>query len=65
MSNMSYCLFENTLPDLQECYESLVENNESDLSQTELGAKKAMIELCCIIAGEFGEQKKGKKGGTK
>jgi len=32
MSNMSYCRFENTLADLQDCYEALQEVSPEDLS---------------------------------
>ena len=53
MSNMSYCRFENTLADLQDCYNAL-ENEEMDkLSPSEKIAKNKLIKLCFDIAEEF------------
>jgi len=54
MPNMNYCRFENTLGDLQECYDSI---DEPDLSETEEKAREALIELCCDIAHESGRLK--------
>jgi hypothetical protein len=51
MSNMGYCRFENTLRDLQDCYENI---EETDLSATESSARKNLIELCVDIALDFG-----------
>ena len=48
---MSYCRFENTLADLQDCYE----NMGNVLSKTELQCKQKLIELCQTITQEFGE----------
>uniref|UniRef100_A0A6H1ZNE8 Uncharacterized protein n=1 Tax=viral metagenome TaxID=1070528 RepID=A0A6H1ZNE8_9ZZZZ len=49
MGNMSYCRFENTLRDLQDCYE----NMDNDLSNSEKLAHDRMIVLCRRIAEEF------------
>ena len=48
MSNMSYCRFENTYADLEDCYE----NWEGDLSDSELEARNEMYELCKKIVEE-------------
>ena len=45
MSNMSYCRFQNTLGDLQECFEAFEEGNE-DLSREEQQAKLSLLEVC-------------------
>ena len=50
MSNMSYCRFQNTLPDLRDCYEHIF---DSDLSQDEERARKRLIKLCKEIAEDF------------
>lgn len=49
MSNMSYCRFENTFNDLQDCYE----NMEEPCSENEENYKKRLIELCKLITSEF------------
>ena len=46
MANMSYCRFENTLSDLRDCYRNI---DETDLSRTEIAARKQLIELCQLI----------------
>ena len=52
MGNMGYCMFENTLNDLIDCYEHM----EDDLSKEESKARKRMIKLCANIANDFVEQ---------
>lgn len=52
---MSYCRFENTLNDLKDCYEALDENPK-ELNEYEASARKKLIDLCCDIAREFGEE---------
>jgi hypothetical protein len=47
MANMSYCRFENTLSDLRDCYRNI---DNTDLSRTEIAARKQLIELCQLIA---------------
>jgi hypothetical protein len=51
MSNMAYCRFQNTVLDLQDCFDSM---NESDLSEEETRAKERLIKLCVDIACEHG-----------
>lgn len=51
MSNMSYCRFENTLGDLQDCYDALREGAE--LSEEEERAKEWLIQLCSEIHQDF------------
>ena len=54
MSNMSYCKFENTYNDLQDCYETITNNNEL-LSPSEEKCKKKLIKLCKDVALDFAE----------
>ena len=53
MGNMSYCKFENTLADLEDCYAAM--DDGSELSNTEREAKLTLIELCETITKEFGD----------
>ncbi len=46
MSNMSYCRFENTLRDLQDCIWSLEDGESDDIGGTELNSALSMIEAC-------------------
>ncbi len=49
MSNMSYCMFENTSNDLRQCVDAMEEAYdmaELDLSRTELSSMKYMRQLC-------------------
>lgn len=57
MSNMSYCKFRNTLPDLQDCVDALYESdgNLSDLCEEERSAARALIRLCREVAEGFDE----------
>ncbi len=43
MSNMSYCRFENTVPDLRDCAENLT---ETPTSKSEFLARKRLVKLC-------------------
>jgi hypothetical protein len=52
MSNMSYCRFRNTLQDLQDCLDSMDDN---DLSPEEEKAKTRLIRLCERIASDYGD----------
>lgn len=52
MSNMSYCRFRNTLPDLKDCYEHM---EDEDLGDEEEEGKIQIIELCKKIAEEYAE----------
>jgi len=49
MANMSYCRFQNTLSDLQDCYE----NMDNDLPEEEQEAKEELISLCKDIVREY------------
>ena len=50
MSNMSYCMFHNTLLDLQQCEEYVEEFN---LSVSENKARIKLIKLCKDITERF------------
>jgi len=52
MGNMSYCRFENTLSDLDVCYDHL----NDKLSKEESDARKKLVQLCKDIADEFNEE---------
>ena len=44
---MSYCRFEYTYSDLNDCYRNI---DNTDLSRTEIAARRKLIELCQLIA---------------
>jgi hypothetical protein len=48
--NMSYCRFENTLRDMQDCYWAL--NEFDDLSASEREARSRMLKLCQEMLNE-------------
>ena len=50
---MSYCRFENTFNDLQDCYEALGEKELDELSETEKKYAKRLIKMCRDIADDF------------
>lgn len=50
---MSYCMFQNTLNDLRDCYEEL--SFENTLSTDEEKAKTKLIKLCKDIYQDFGD----------
>jgi len=50
MSNMSYCRFQNTLPDLEDCADHM---EDTDLSPEEEAAKARLIDVCISIAAAF------------
>lgn len=52
MSNMSYCRFENTLSDLQNCYDNM---DSEDLSKQEHSAREDLIKLCNEIAQRYSD----------
>lgn len=56
MANMSYCRFQNTIRDLQDCYENL----DAELSEDERKARNRLVRTCAkvlIFAGvEISEQ---------
>jgi hypothetical protein len=52
MANMSYCKFENTLDDLEECRGEMTHCDsieDMDLSENELSALHQMVECCSEI----------------
>lgn len=49
MPNMSYCRFENTFRDLQECECHILDES---LSDSEAVYRKKLIELCQLIGEE-------------
>lgn len=49
MANMSYCRFENTARDLQDCYDNL---HDKLTSEYEISARKRLIEICALILDE-------------
>lgn len=54
MSNMTYCMFQNTLGDLRDCEVRLSEvNSLDDLSKEEAEAARALIRLCRDIGNDF------------
>jgi len=55
MPNMSYCRFQNTVGDLEDCYDH-INLNENDLSPDEEDARERLIEICVDIALEYGDQ---------
>jgi hypothetical protein len=48
---MSYCRFQNTLPDLRDCYE----NWDEELSPEEEKARARLLKLCKDIVGDYGD----------
>lgn len=48
MSNMSYCMFSNTLADLRDCVEKLneIDYDLSQLSEAEQKAARKLFKLC-------------------
>jgi hypothetical protein len=57
MSNMSYCRFQNTASDLEDCVENLFELDQFDLSQnnvSEWHARDRILELAFRMMEEIG-----------
>jgi len=58
MSNMSYCRFENTFRDLQDCYEHMHAregDGDDDLSEREAKYRARLVKLCHDIANDWDE----------
>jgi len=53
MANMSYCRFQNTVGDLQDCAEADGLYEPETLSDEEQKARRRLIRLCKDIAAEF------------
>ena len=61
MGNMSYCRFENTLSDLEDCFNSMSDYSSKEewldsLSDGERRAAKKLLILCEDIYNEFPEE---------
>jgi hypothetical protein len=54
MGNMSYCRFQNTVIDLDDCYDNI--DDTDNMSDEELRARKKLIKICCDIALDFGDE---------
>lgn len=50
MSNMSYCRFQNTLEDLQDCSNYITDDS---LSREEERARENLVDLCRYIVEEW------------
>jgi phage host-nuclease inhibitor protein Gam len=59
MGNMSYCRFENTYGDLQDCYDALAEKSLDELSETEKKYAIKLIKMCRDIANDFLDEAEG------
>lgn len=57
--NMHYCRFQNTLDDLEECYENWKEEGLSDMEQK---ARTRLLRLCERIVADYGRQLYGPVG---
>jgi hypothetical protein len=55
MGNMSYCRFENTAGDLQDCLDNF-EVSESELSDSEKRARCRIIRMACDIAESYADE---------
>lgn len=56
MSNMSYCRFQNTAADLEDCAEADGMHDPADLSAEEKRARLRLIDLCKEIASYYGDE---------
>ena len=45
MPNMSYCRFENTVQDMQDCINAIEEGDTSELSSSEVRALEEFLDL--------------------
>ena len=54
MGNMSYCRFENTSGDLQDCFDNF--DDFLELSEGEKRARVRMIKLCITIALDYAHE---------
>lgn len=51
MSNMGYCRFRNTLPDLHDCYDHLWDDLENNPEEER--AREKLVRLCKEIANDY------------
>jgi hypothetical protein len=61
MGNMSYCRFENTFNDLEDCYHALhdvkrVQDLVDDSNEYERPFIKRLVGMCADIVEEFGDE---------
>ena len=49
MANMSYCRFENTTKDMQDCLYAIEEGDTKDLSRYEASALREFLDLAEVI----------------
>lgn len=56
MSNMSYCVFENTYNDLEEALERLDTVEFEKLSKSEKRYRNKLVALCKEIADDFEQE---------
>ncbi len=49
MPNMSYCRFENTTKDMEECINAIEEGDTKDLSRYEASALREFLDLADVI----------------
>ena len=61
MPSMSYCRFENTLGDLQECYDALekagsVKEVAENATQYEKPCVRELVKLCKKVVDDFGDE---------
>ena len=55
MTNMAYCRFHNTVIDLQDCLDSII--NQDELSKEEKQKRDELIELCEELLEEVNQLK--------
>jgi len=57
MANMSYCRFENTLRDLEDCEEALnnIYDEVGEMSDRERNSMLALVKLCKTISDDWDE----------
>ena len=53
MANMSYCRFENTFRDMQDCFEHM---DDGDLSESEDKYRNRLIELAQQVASYYEDE---------
>ena len=49
MANMSYCRFENTTKDMQDCLDAIEDGDTKDLSRYEASALREFLALADVI----------------
>ena len=54
MSNMSYCRFENTANDLDDCFEHW--DDDEELTEEEKRGKEKILDLCRDIVDSYGDE---------